>query len=219
MATKTVERNGLSGLRDEAFAPAEGHRWLDARIVGVAPLLMNNGQKANPHNPLVKGMKAITGKHSKKRTEDDLAELIRLEWLAGLYYQDGRPVIPGSCVESMMVEAARKTREGQQVTAGVLVPEDHPLVYDGPKDVESLFGGGASRWVDSRGAGVQKARVWRTRPIFPEWSLCFRLGYLPDLLSESDIGPMLAKAGQIIGLGDYRPRYGRFTVAYCRPVK
>ena len=31
------------------------------RFVGIAPLLMHNGALANPLNPLVKEMKAITG--------------------------------------------------------------------------------------------------------------------------------------------------------------
>ena len=47
------------------------------RFVGIAPLLMHNGALANPLNPLVKEMKAITG--LRKKTDEHHLELQRLE--------------------------------------------------------------------------------------------------------------------------------------------
>lgn len=53
------------------------------RLTGIAPLLMHDNKAANPLNPYAKAMKALTGK--RKKTDDDLAEIARIEWEAGLY--------------------------------------------------------------------------------------------------------------------------------------
>ena len=51
-------------------------------IRGIAPLLMHNGQLANPLNPLAKEMKKVTSVRTK--TDEHHLELQRLEFLAGL---------------------------------------------------------------------------------------------------------------------------------------
>jgi hypothetical protein len=57
------------------------------------------------------------------------------------------------------------------------------------------------------------SRVIRTRPIFREWSAELVVKFLPSLLNEKDVRSFLVTAGEQIGLLDWRPRFGRFSVS------
>lgn len=79
---------------------------LKFRCVGFAPLLMHNGAMANPLNPRVKEMKAITS--LRKKTDENHLELQRLEFAASLYLDaKGRVIIPSSNIEGTLVEGAK----------------------------------------------------------------------------------------------------------------
>jgi hypothetical protein len=186
------------------------HKQIQFTISSMAPLLMHNGQLANPLHPISKAMKKITDKRTKK-TDTDLEELARLEFTGSLYLNDDQaPVVPGELLEAMMVEAGKAVRLGKQFKAGLLSEGNWPLIYDGPKTQDSLWED--IRFRDQRGARITTARVIRTRPRFDKWSLKFTLHYLPTVLNEAAVRDALIHAGQLIGLGDYRPRFGRFEV-------
>lgn len=57
----------------------------------------------------------------------------------------------------------------------------------------------------------------RTRPIFPEWACTIEIQYVASLIKESQIVNLLAAAGIIVGMGDWRPQkggpYGQFRLA------
>ena len=85
-----------------------GYQTRTYRIEGVDPILMHNGQLANPRNSYAKSMKAISSKRNK--TGDDFDELARLEFCGGLYMTDGNgkpcvPCWPGANVLAMIRDA------------------------------------------------------------------------------------------------------------------
>lgn len=181
---------------------------LSFRIQGVSPLVMHNGQLADPLNKWAKDLSKISSK--KPKTEADHAEMARLEWHGSLYLHDGKPCIPGELIEAAMIEGARKTKRGKLATAGILCAGNYLLEYDGPDNVKEL-------WEDERfrqrvGVRIQRVRVMRTRPTFPEWAANIEMEYMPTVLNKGDIGDILKTVGQIIGIGDWRPRFGRFEV-------
>lgn len=179
-------------------------------IEGVAPLLMHNGQLADPLNPFVREMKKITAK-GRKKTDHDLEELARLEFCGGLYAgENGEPVIPGELIEATLRDAARKSRNGKDALCGIISDGNWPLVFDGPKTAEKLWK--EPRFRDTRGAGVNRARVMRTRPRFDAWKLSFEVMYLPDVVNRGQVVEWCERAGRDVGLCDYRPRFGRFVV-------
>lgn len=183
------------------------YKQLRFRITGVAPLVQHNGRLANPLDPIAKQMKRVSGKRQK--TDADFEELARLEFLGGLYLSDGAPCIPGELIEATLVEAARKAKRGQQAKAGVLSVGNFPLEYEGPKTPDEL-------WADERfrlvvGVKVQRNKVMRTRPIFRDWAAEISVDFMPDQLNRSEVEEMVRTAGQIIGIGDWRPKFGRFS--------
>lgn len=186
---------------------------LKCKIVGVAPLLMHNSQLADPLNKFTRAIKEICAK-GKKKTDTDLEELSRLEFLGGLYLNEkGEPAIPGECIEGMVRDGARKSRKGKDVQCAIISDGVWPLIYDGPKDPAKMFLD--SQFRDYRPCGVNKAKVMRMRPRFPSWSLEFDLAYQPEVVSADDVPKWLSDAGQFVGLCDFRPRFGRFEVMKC----
>ena len=67
---------------------------------------------------------------------------------------------------------------------------------------------------DIRAVVVQRNRVVRYRPKFDKWSLEFTLAIHEDEQVPAEVvQKILVAAGQFVGIGDYRPRYGRFRVS------
>ena len=142
-------------------------------IIGVAPLVLHNGQLADPLHPLTKAIKKIASKRGK--TEADLEELARLEWYGSLYLQDGAPCLPGEVLEAHLIESAKKRRKGPRARAGLYCEGNFPVLYPGPRDPKALWDDPDFRL--TVGVRVQRNRVMRTRPIFRTWTLAFTVTY------------------------------------------
>lgn len=198
-------------------------KTIKIKISGVGPLIMHNGQLADRKCPYVQEMKKINAK-KKNRTEEDFERLERLEWEGGLWLHEGAPCLPADSMHACLIEGARKTRGGKKAEAGVWCDEAAPIKYAGPKCVEHTAAQRAiplatldelyadPRFVDSRGVKVQRARIMRTRPIFRDWSATVTLTFDPKQADESDVRGWLKTAGEEVGIGDHRPRFGRFVV-------
>lgn len=183
---------------------------LEVTLVGAAPLLMKNGLLADPGWEGTKELKALTGK--RKKTDDDLLAIREAEWRRSLYLDmDGRVAIPSDNILALVVEGARKSKLGKQAQSGVYEAQAfYPLQYEGPKDIGKLYQ--QSRFVDVRSVVVQRARVMRTRPKFDQWSLPIQLLVETSVIETRDVLAALSAAGHVVGLGDFRPRFGRFEV-------
>jgi hypothetical protein len=59
---------------------------------------------------------------------------------------------------------------------------------------------------------VQRSRIVRTRPMFCRWSLSFEVLYNPSQLNLEEIAGFVRIGGEQIGLGDWRPRFGRYVM-------
>lgn len=179
-------------------------------LTGTAPLLMHNGQLADPLNAFVKKLKEITKKRQK--TEEDLREISRLEWRGGLYFDASLgPVIPSEMIDACLVEGAKKRKLGKAFKSSVFaVNGPYKLIYKGPRDEAGLWSDDAFRSVMS--ARVGTSRIMRCRPKFEQWSLKIEVMLLPGEVNPSDVADAIEAAGAMVGLGDFRPRYGRFTV-------
>jgi hypothetical protein len=187
------------------------YKTIRFKIEGVSPLLCHNGRLANPLDEAAKAIRAVSGK--RKKTDADHAELARLEFLGGLYLNDdGRPVFPGENIEAAMVAGAKKQKLGQQAKAGIICDGLWPIEYDGPKNPDAMWAEG-KRFADVRGVKLNgRSTVMRCRPIFRKWALAFDVQYLPTLLDESEVTETLRTVGRIVGLGDFKPKFGRFEI-------
>ena len=127
------------------------YRTLKVEIVGTAPLIMHNGQTADPLNRYAKAMAEISGKRSK--TEADLEQMAWLDFIGSLYMGTDGPVVPGRLIEAAIVEGAKKSKLGKLATAGVIVEQNPAVEYEGPRTARELFADEAFRFSVRSGSG------------------------------------------------------------------
>lgn len=115
--------------------------------------------------------------------------------------------VPSSWIEASMREAAKNFKKRGRgsfkdtILSSVFVDEEKiPL---GKKTYDEL---------DQRPAVIQRQRILKTRPKFNEWKLSFTLAFDSGRITKETLKSILIEAGQIKGIGDYRPKFGRFEV-------
>ena len=184
------------------------------RLQGVSPLLCHNGQTADPRNTYAKAMRAVSSK--RKKVDADFDELARLEWFAGLYRSADDLVIPDHVLESAMIAGAKKSKRGPQAKCGLFFVEHASLQFQGKPDainddtLAAMFESGD--YTHTIGVRVGMAKVMRTRPMFRSWSCIVMAQFDPDVLNLRDVEEIATDAGRLCGIGDWRPKHGRFQV-------
>lgn len=178
-------------------------------LTGTAPLLMHNSRLADPLDTFVKAKKRVSNKRTK--TDEDHEELARLEYLGGLYFDaDVGPYLPAQNIERALLDAARLSKRGKQIERGMFIQTDtNPIAYRGPRDTDGLWKDENFRLMAS--VKQQTSRIMRCRPLFREWTADAEGILDPNFLDPADLEAIATTAGQVIGIGDWRPRYGRFT--------
>jgi hypothetical protein len=182
-------------------------------LTGVKPLLMHNARLADPLDPLTRAIKKITGK--RKLTDDDHEEKARLEHAASLYMDDDLgPYIPGENISRCLVDAARFTKRGKDVERTLFISTDVcPLAYKGPRDAEGLYADANFRFrrVVNVGTSGTPRRVVRVRPRFGTWAVDCEGMINLDIIDFRTLEEIVQTAEVLVGMGDWRPRYGRFN--------
>jgi hypothetical protein len=189
---------------------------IDVKWTGTTATFMHDEKLADELSDAAQ-LLARLNKEKKRKGVDKLemsAKISRAEWEGGLYFdQRLGPYIPGNNILACIKHGARLTRGGKEVERCVqIVHQKNPLEYDGPRDIQGLWDAGTFK--DRRGVKVQRAKIFRTRPAFDDWSLQFRLLYTTEGIDLDALCKYMADAGTFIGLGDARSiGFGRFKVA------
>jgi hypothetical protein len=173
---------------------------------GTAPLLLHNVRLADPLNEWAKELKALSSKRAK--TEEDHMAMARVEFLGGLYIRDDGPYLPSTMLHRVIQDGAKLSKNGKNIERGLIVLDDASLVYKGPRKAEAMFKD--KSFVDRRVVSVGQQKVVRTRPCFHDWAVEFEVEVIEDLLDLDILKRVIDDAGRCTGVGDYRPRFGRF---------
>lgn len=184
-------------------------KTLKIRIRGNKPLLQHNEQLANPLLKASRDLAEITKKRSK--TLDDHQLIAKLEFAGGIYCDEKiGPYVPHTQLLRCIENGAKKEKLGKTMRSALsILTEKIPIVYDGPRVPQKLYEVG---FYDQRCVGVNQAKTVRTRPRFNEWELAFELEYDETQVDEINVRRAIEHAGKVEGIGDYRPRYGTFTL-------
>ena len=183
-------------------------RDLTIRLTGTAPLLMHAGRLADPMDAFSKQLASLTSKRMK--TEADYERIAHVEWLGGLWLANGKPCIPAEALEAAMVQAAKCRRAGSLLRSALTVRDSAPLEHRGPADLEALYADAAFR--HRCGVRIGTRTAIRTRPRFDQWQVTATLTYAPAMIDAATLMDFVRHAGDAVGLGDWRPRFGRFRV-------
>ncbi|WP_237759759.1 hypothetical protein [Pseudomonas aeruginosa] len=68
--------------------------------------------------------------------------------------------------------------------------------------------------MDCRGVKVGQAKIMRYRPIFLDWACELEVAINTDVLDLQEVKKAIDDSGKLIGVCEYRPRFGRFEVVY-----
>jgi len=181
------------------------------------PLLMHAPTTVDPLNPYSVKMRKVSTKRQK--TEDDYEAISRIEFLAGLYFEDGTgPYIPSRVISACLIDGAKKFRLGRAARAGI-TPKSPRFFFKkwrGPKTAEALFESrlkdGTQRYVDKRCVRVTTSRIMRTRPRFDAWEIDVSLIIDATAFDPERIEDIVHAAGTLVGICDNRPECGRFEL-------
>lgn len=163
-------------------------------------------------------------------TKNTGAKDYSLEWMDTMYdHPDGYLYQPASHIEGALQKAAvsfkikgqgRKTWKDPIKAYCYVSPDEIPLLIENGNGLERLGVPDESLLknptnhlvVDIRPVKVQRARVARSRLMIKDWLLSFQIEVHDEQVRPDVLKTILEEAGRAAGLGDYRPRYGRFDV-------
>lgn len=184
----------------------------EIKLTGTDSLLMHDATRmSNPLDLGAREMKKLSSKRQK--TIEDYQALADVEFRLGMYYDAvAGPYVPGDNLWRCLQDGARKMKLGTAVKAGLIVGDlINPLGYSGTRDLDKLTADANFRHYASVKVGM--ARVSRCRPIFRDWSVIASGTIDPAVLDIDQLQSIADLSGQLVGLGDWRPRFGRFTAA------
>lgn len=148
--------------------------------------------------------KAKAAKNSVAKKTDDIESYV---------YRDdaGKLCIPGEYLRQAIIHAAKFRQDPRSPRKSAM-----DLYKAGVVSLTALASLGKTKWdyEDKRRVVIQRSGVNRTRPAMKAgWKVEFQLMVmLPEYISRADLQDVIGNAGRLIGLGDFRPTYGRFNV-------
>lgn len=180
---------------------------IKVEISGITPLIINRFHEEAAEEA-TSNMRSA--RKERPSPEDDAK--------SRLYSNGSGTFLPAENIRQSIIEAAKRFKIGRRaattdVAASIyLSPFELPLTGD---------------WhVDSRAVVIPATggRILRHRPMFDEWAISFSLQIDTDTgVDERMIKEIVASAGKLVGLGDFRPArkgpYGRFSVVSWEPIK
>ncbi len=187
----------------------------DVSIRGLSPILQHRFAPATLEGLMQSGKKSI-GKAD-----------YSMEWMETMYVNSGGLLFqPASHIEGAMVKAAarfkipggnRRTYKDVVRAYAYVKPDEVLHLYDGQPiaapDESLLTNPNGHLSVSIMRVVVVRAAVARARLQINEgWQLDFQIEVIEEQLQADILESILSEAGRAVGIGDFRPRYGRFEV-------
>lgn len=173
-------------------------------IVGSADLLLHawNCEAVDEKSKAKKGSEA--------KKSDNVESYVRRN-------DDGIICLPAEYLRMAVVNAAKFRQDPRSPRKSAMDLFKAAVVSLSPlSPIVNRAGEAAKDWDfdDRRRVQVQRNGITRTRPAFKDgWSTEVSLMVvLPEYVDPSMLHEVISAAGRLIGVGDFRPTYGRFQV-------
>lgn len=167
-------------------------------IEGVADLLFHRW-----NNEAV-AEKAAAAKGSKAKKEDDVESYVYRT-------PDGNIALPGEYLRQATIAAAKFKQDPRSPRKSAMDLFKAALVNLTPL---ADLGSGTWDYLDRRRVVVQRNAVTRSRPaMLTGWRAEFVfMVNLPEYIGPTLLHEVIGAAGKLVGVGDFRPTYGRFLI-------
>lgn len=204
MAVKTINRttslggNGTPSNGAERIIEYTEPYVATIKVEGVADILFHrwNCDAVDEKSKAAKGSKA-------KKTDDIESYVYRCD--------NGNLGIPGEYLRMSIVAAAKYRQDPRSPRKSAM-----DLFKAGVIALTNLSDIGTDKWdyEDRRRVVIQRNGINRTRPAMKVgWRAEFDLQVsLPEYINPALLNEVIASAGRLIGMGDFRPTFGRFQV-------
>lgn len=148
--------------------------------------------------------KAKAAKGSKAKKTDDIQSYV---WRTST----GDIGVPGEYLRQSVIYAAKFRQDPRSPRKSAM-----DLFKAGVVSMTDVASLGSKDWdyLDARRVQVQRSSVTRQRPAFNAgWKAEFELQVLtPEYIDPRMLHDVVTQAGRLIGVGDFRPTYGRFQI-------
>lgn len=180
---------------------------VNVEIIGSCPIIFHKWSCEDVAN------KAAAKKGSKEKKSDNIESFIYRD-------SDGHICLPGEYLRMAMVYAAKFKQDPRSPRKSAFDLFKASIV---PLTELAKINGGTDKWdfVDQRRVVIQRNAITRMRPSFLKgWSAEVDiLVNVPEYIDFSFFNEVLSMAGRLIGVGDFRPTYGRFDISRCQIQK
>lgn len=191
--------NGTTNGGAEDISFSEPYR-VEVTIEGCADMLMHRW------NCEAVAEKSAAAKGSKAKKTDNIESYVYRD-------EDGHIALPGEYLRGSIIGASKFRQDPRSPRKSAMDLFKAAIVSLTP--LASL---GQKIWdyEDSRRVTVQRAGITRIRPAMKSgWRATFILMVtLPEYVNPSLLNEVIASAGRLIGVGDFRPTYGRFNITH-----
>jgi len=154
--------------------------------------------------------KALAKKGSKEKKSDNIESFIYRD-------DDNHICLPGEYLRMAMIYAAKFRQDPRSPRKSAF---DLFKAGIAPLTELAKINGGTKNWdfIDKRRVVVQRNAITRMRPAFLKgWSAEVEMQILlPEYIDFQFFNEVLEMAGRLIGVGDFRPTYGRFQISKCK---
>lgn len=178
-------------------------------VVGTSPILFHRWS-----NEAV-AEKSAAAKGSKAKKEDNVESYV-------YRCEDGTIGIPGVYLIGSLIDprngAAKYRQDPRSPRKSAL-----DLFRAGVVALTDIASLGKADWdyLDARRVTVQRSAITRVRPAFlTGWTATFVLTVLtPEYIPPALLLDVLVQAGKLVGMGDFRPTFGRFQITKFEVVE
>lgn len=154
--------------------------------------------------------KAAAKKGSKEKKSDNVESFIYRD-------EDGDICLPGEYLRMAMCYSAKFKQDPRSPRKSAFDLFKAAIV---PLTELAKINGGTKQWdfIDQRRVVIQRNSITRMRPAFLKgWSAEIDLLVnVPEYVDYALFSEVLSTAGRLIGVGDFRPSYGRFDISKCK---
>lgn len=168
------------------------------RITGTAPLLYHRWS-----NEAVEA-KSKAAKNSAAKKTDNLESYVYRT-------ASGSLGIPGEYLRMSVIGAARYRQDPRSPRKSGM-----DLFKAGVIALTDIADTGCEHWQfeDRRRVLVQRSAITRVRPgLLAGWTVEIQLQVLtPEFIGPMELHDAISQAGRLIGIGDFRPTFGRFAI-------
>jgi hypothetical protein len=148
--------------------------------------------------------KSKAAKNSAAKKTDDIESYVYRN-------DDGELALPGEYLRQSIIHAAKFRQDPRSPRKSAM-----DLYKAGVVSLTQLASLGTLEWdyEDRRRVVIQRNGVNRVRPALRAgWKATFTIMIVtPEYIAESDLHDVIAMAGRLVGVGDFRPTYGRFGI-------